>query len=85
MVFPENFTTWKYLNMLIEDFKFFASENSANIAQCKILDLGAKTRIGVLTRFRQTYDTFLVLYRIVSLIIILQNFDIMDIMNKSRM
>ena len=69
----------------IDDFMLFASENSANIAQSKILNPAAlKRKFGELSHFRKSYDTFLVLCQIVSFIL-LHNFDIMDIMNISRM
>ena len=40
--------------------------------------------IGELSRFRQTYDAFVALWRVIS-ISLLHNFDIIDIMNKPRM
>ena len=68
----EHCTTWKAQHMmfrpLLEPFELFASEKSALMAQCKILNLGAKTKnlpnSRIFDKLRMLFSRFTDLYRL---------------------
>ena len=72
-------TAWPFIKLIVTRIYFFI--NFTFLSPAILFQINV---IGELSRFRQTYDAFVALWRVIS-ITLLHNFDIIDIMNKSRM